>query len=183
MWTFLDEINTASCVGLFRELICDRTMQGTPLPENLKVFAACNPYRLKQKWHETGGFQATDAGTGGEGVRGSLAVMKGRWRAIKRGRKGYDLARPAIASGEQQIAPLTDLVYAVYPLPASLIACAWDFGMLSTAEEERYVNAILKSLPYGSSEPRPMRKLMAIAVLTCHKFMRKWDVVSWAETI
>ncbi|CAK9011985.1 E3 ubiquitin-protein ligase rnf213-beta (Mysterin-B) (Mysterin-beta) (RING finger protein 213-B) (RING finger protein 213-beta) (RING-type E3 ubiquitin transferase rnf213-beta) [Durusdinium trenchii] len=141
VWTFLDEINTASCVGLFRELICDRTMQGTPLPENLKVFAACNPYRLKQKWHETGGFQATDAGT-----------------------------------GEQQIAPLTDLVYAVYPLPASLIACAWDFGMLSTAEEERYVNAILKSLPYGSSEPRPMRKLMAIAVLTCHKFMRKWDV-------
>ncbi|CAK9107728.1 E3 ubiquitin-protein ligase rnf213-beta (Mysterin-B) (Mysterin-beta) (RING finger protein 213-B) (RING finger protein 213-beta) (RING-type E3 ubiquitin transferase rnf213-beta) [Durusdinium trenchii] len=141
LWTFLDEINTASCVGLFRELICDRTMQGTPLPENLKVFAACNPYRLKQKWHETGGFQATDAGT-----------------------------------GEQQIAPLTDLVYAVYPLPASLIACAWDFGMLSTAEEERYVNAILKSLPYGSSEPRPMRKLMAIAVLTCHKFMRKWDV-------
>ncbi|CAK8993270.1 unnamed protein product [Durusdinium trenchii] len=143
VWTFLDEINTASCVGLFRELICDRTMQGTPLPENLKVFAACNPYRLKQKWHETGGFQATDAGT-----------------------------------GEQQIAPLTDLVYAVYPLPASLIACAWDFGMLSTAEEERYVNAILKSLPYGSSEPRPMRKLMAIAVLTCHKFMRKWDVAA-----
>ena len=36
VWVFLDEINTASCVGLFRELVCDRSMKGTALPPNLR---------------------------------------------------------------------------------------------------------------------------------------------------
>ena len=141
VWVFLDEINTASCVGLFRELVCDRSMRGTELPENLRVFAACNPYRRKQAWHLTGGLAS------------SLPVST------------------------TEPAPLADLVYAVYPLPQSLIACAWDFGMLSNAEEERYVHAILKSLPFNAQEPRPMRKVMAVIVLACHKFMRRWDVV------
>ncbi len=47
VWVFLDEINTADCMGLFKEIICDRTMNGEPLPSNLVVLAACNPYRLR----------------------------------------------------------------------------------------------------------------------------------------
>ena len=141
VWAFLDEINTASCVGLFRELVCDHSMRGTKLPANLRIFAACNPYRRKQDWHSTSG----------------LAMSN-------------ESVEPAL---------LSDLVYAVYPLPQSLIACAWDFGMLSKAEEERYVHAMLKSLPFNAEEPRPMRKVMAVVILACHKFMRRWDVVSW----
>jgi hypothetical protein len=28
-------------------MICDRTMDGRPLPENMKIIGACNPYRLR----------------------------------------------------------------------------------------------------------------------------------------
>lgn len=30
-----------------QEMICDRTMNGQPLPDNVKLIAACNPYRLR----------------------------------------------------------------------------------------------------------------------------------------
>ena len=152
VWTFLDEVNTASCVGLFRELVCDRSMRGTKLPENLRIFAACNPYRLKKKFHETSGL-----------------VLN-----LPEANSCNSYSQPNVP----QLTPLTDLVYAVYPLPQSLIACAWDFGMLSRKEEERYVHAILKSLDFDADEPRPMRRLMAVVVLACHRFMRKFDVAS-----
>lgn len=43
-WMFLDEINTCDHLGLISELICHRTMLGVPLPHNLCLIAACNPY-------------------------------------------------------------------------------------------------------------------------------------------
>ncbi|XP_065828093.1 uncharacterized protein [Oscarella lobularis] len=42
---FFDEINTSSCMGLFKEILVDRTMEGEPIPDNLFVVAACNPHR------------------------------------------------------------------------------------------------------------------------------------------
>ncbi len=44
---FLDEVNTTNSMGLFKELVCDRSMNGEPLPDNLLIVAACNPYRLR----------------------------------------------------------------------------------------------------------------------------------------
>jgi len=44
---FLDEVNTCNCMGLFKEIICDRTMNGKQIPHNIKIIAACNPYRLR----------------------------------------------------------------------------------------------------------------------------------------
>ena len=35
--------------GLFKEIVCDRYMLGEPLPVNVKIIAACNPYRLKKE--------------------------------------------------------------------------------------------------------------------------------------
>ena len=42
---FFDEINTSSCMGLFKEILVDRTLEGEPIPDNLFVIAACNPHR------------------------------------------------------------------------------------------------------------------------------------------
>eukprot|EP00118_Oscarella_pearsei_P023946 m.294339 g.294339 ORF g.294339 m.294339 type:complete len:5643 (+) comp40744_c0_seq7:98-17026(+) len=42
---FFDEINTSSCIGLFKEILVDRAMEGEPIPENLFFVAACNPHR------------------------------------------------------------------------------------------------------------------------------------------
>ncbi len=42
---FFDEANTTESIGLIKEIMCDRRINGRPLSENLKFIAACNPYR------------------------------------------------------------------------------------------------------------------------------------------
>ena len=40
---FFDEVNTSSCLGLFKEMFMDRTMHGRSLPKNIFFTAAINP--------------------------------------------------------------------------------------------------------------------------------------------
>ncbi len=40
---FFDEVNTSSCLGLFKEMFMDRTLHGMRLPENIFFTAAINP--------------------------------------------------------------------------------------------------------------------------------------------
>eukprot|EP00340_Litonotus_pictus_P003631 CAMPEP_0170514816 /NCGR_PEP_ID=MMETSP0209-20121228/1354_1 /TAXON_ID=665100 ORGANISM="Litonotus pictus, Strain P1" /NCGR_SAMPLE_ID=MMETSP0209 /ASSEMBLY_ACC=CAM_ASM_000301 /LENGTH=2243 /DNA_ID=CAMNT_0010799049 /DNA_START=1681 /DNA_END=8409 /DNA_ORIENTATION=- len=47
LWIFLDEINTCNHVGLLSEIMCERSVDGVPLPDNVICVAACNPFRLK----------------------------------------------------------------------------------------------------------------------------------------
>ena len=42
---FFDEANTTEAIGLIKEIMCDRRLNGKPLPEDIKFIAACNPYR------------------------------------------------------------------------------------------------------------------------------------------
>ena len=46
---FFDEINTSGDIGSFKEIVCDRTFRGEPLPYNLVVIGALNPYREKTR--------------------------------------------------------------------------------------------------------------------------------------
>ena len=47
LWVFLDEFNTTPSIGLFKEIVCERTMLGEPLPSNMVLLGACNPQRRK----------------------------------------------------------------------------------------------------------------------------------------
>ncbi|CAF2518706.1 unnamed protein product [Rotaria sp. Silwood2] len=47
LWIFFDEFNTTKSVGLFKEIMCERTLLGKQLPSNMVFLAACNPRRLK----------------------------------------------------------------------------------------------------------------------------------------
>ncbi|CAF4175411.1 unnamed protein product [Rotaria socialis] len=47
LWIFFDEFNTTSCIGLFKEIICERTLLGESLPDNMVFLGACNPQRQK----------------------------------------------------------------------------------------------------------------------------------------
>ena len=47
IWVFFDEINTSNAIGLISEIMCNRTMKGKKLPNNLVFIGACNPYRKK----------------------------------------------------------------------------------------------------------------------------------------
>ncbi len=42
---FFDEANTTESIGLIKEIMCDRRINGQLLSADLKFIAACNPYR------------------------------------------------------------------------------------------------------------------------------------------
>ena len=42
---FFDEANTTDAIGLIKEIMCDRRIDGKPISNDLKFIAACNPYR------------------------------------------------------------------------------------------------------------------------------------------
>ncbi|XP_060586935.1 E3 ubiquitin-protein ligase rnf213-beta-like, partial [Ruditapes philippinarum] len=48
-WLFLDEINTSESIGVMTEIICHQKCLGKPIPPNLVVMGACNPYKLRSK--------------------------------------------------------------------------------------------------------------------------------------
>jgi hypothetical protein len=42
---FFDEANTTDAIGLIKEIMCDRRINGRPVSDDLKFIAACNPYK------------------------------------------------------------------------------------------------------------------------------------------
>ncbi len=49
IWLFFDEINTCNHVGLLADLIAHRMFDGKQIHPNIRLFAACNPYRIREK--------------------------------------------------------------------------------------------------------------------------------------
>ncbi|CAG8477692.1 8259_t:CDS:10, partial [Cetraspora pellucida] len=49
IWLFFDEINTCNHIGILADLIAHRLLLGKEIHKNIRLFAACNPYRLRQK--------------------------------------------------------------------------------------------------------------------------------------
>ena len=49
IWVFFDEFNTTESIGLIKEIICERTMIGKPIADNIVFLGACNPFRQKSK--------------------------------------------------------------------------------------------------------------------------------------
>ena len=42
---FFDEANTTDAIGLIKEVMCDRRLNGRDISNDIKFIAACNPYR------------------------------------------------------------------------------------------------------------------------------------------
>ncbi|ETO06596.1 hypothetical protein RFI_30799 [Reticulomyxa filosa] len=59
-WIFLDEINTSPDIGWFNELVCNRTVDGVQIAREIKIIAACNPYRKRKLSVEEDEFFAND---------------------------------------------------------------------------------------------------------------------------
>ncbi|RIB04310.1 hypothetical protein C2G38_2222712 [Gigaspora rosea] len=49
LWLFFDEINTCNHIGLLADLIAHRMLNGCLIHPNIRLFAACNPYRIRTK--------------------------------------------------------------------------------------------------------------------------------------
>ncbi|WAR16707.1 R213A-like protein, partial [Mya arenaria] len=115
---FFDEANTTEAIGLLKEIMCDRTLRGLPLnlSPNLKIVAACNPYRRHSK----------------------KLVEK-----LEQAGLGYHVNAEETTDTFGQI-PLRRLVYRVHPLPQSLWSLVWDFGQLTKDVEGLYITQMVK---------------------------------------
>src|SRR5216117_3378266 len=49
IWLFFDEINTCNYLCLLADLISSRMLNGKLIHPNIRLFSACNPYRLRTK--------------------------------------------------------------------------------------------------------------------------------------
>ncbi|CAG8547650.1 1748_t:CDS:2, partial [Dentiscutata erythropus] len=57
-WIFFDEINTCNHIGMLGTLISRRLLNEKKIHPNIRLFAACNPYRLKTKTQSNIGLSA-----------------------------------------------------------------------------------------------------------------------------
>lgn len=57
VWLFFDEVNTCNHIGIFADLIAHRVYLGKQLHPNIRIFAACNPYRKRIKSSSEAGLQ------------------------------------------------------------------------------------------------------------------------------
>ncbi|CAM9251391.1 unnamed protein product, partial [Phaeothamnion confervicola] len=127
---FLDEVNACNSLGLFKEIVCDCCLDGEPLPVDVRIICACNPYRRRPS-----GVAAAGAIAGGEGVPGLV------FRHDDRSVAGT--------------ADMASLVYRVRPLPESLIDHVFDYGALPAPTERIYVRDMIAKrlgLPPGLLE-------------------------------
>jgi len=116
---FYDEVNTTNCMGLFKEILCDRFMDGKRLPDNISLIAACNPYRLRTK----------------------KSLYKGEEMAGLIYEQYTGPGAGNVGTGIKD--PLRDLVYRVHPLPESMVDHIYDFGALSSNTERLYIKSML----------------------------------------
>lgn len=87
---------------MFEEIICDHSLNGEPLPENLIVIGALNPKRPRL-------------------------------------RQGCGLRDASVGLED----PMANLVYRVYPLPATMKEFIWNFGTLDDLDERQYIAEML----------------------------------------
>jgi energy-coupling factor transporter ATP-binding protein EcfA2 len=118
---FLDEVNTCNCMGLFKEIVCDHSMDGVILPDQMHCIAACNPYRIKK---------ISELSVEQENMAGLVYEPYTNEEGDNVGTGIHD--------------PLKNLVYRVHPLPESMIDHVFDFGALPANVEHQYIVSMLR---------------------------------------
>jgi E3 ubiquitin-protein ligase RNF213 len=114
---FFDEANTTEEIGLIKEIMCDKTINGEKidLSYGLKIIAAVNPYRKHSKE------MIEKLENAGLGFYISSSESKDKLGHI----------------------PMRQLVYRVQPLPSSFLPLVWDFGQLDKGVENVYVKQMI----------------------------------------
>ncbi|CAH1761994.1 12274_t:CDS:10, partial [Entrophospora sp. SA101] len=105
VWLFFDEINTCNHIGLLADLIAHRLIKGIEIHPKIRLFAACNPYRIRTRSISQVGLE-----------------VKNR------------------IYNEQ-----SDLVYQVKPIPDQILDYVWDYGVLESNDEKKYIEIMVKN--------------------------------------
>ncbi|XP_078327262.1 E3 ubiquitin-protein ligase rnf213-alpha-like isoform X2 [Crassostrea virginica] len=146
---FFDEANTTEAIGCIKEIMCDGTIDGRPinLNSNLKLVAACNPYRKHSDEMIARLEQA------GLGYHVNVEETKDKLGRI----------------------PMRHLVYRVEPLPQSMIPLVWDFGQLDSTVERLYILQMLTRYIHIGKIPRTIqnaREVLANILTASQNYMR-----------
>ena len=116
---FFDEANTTNAIGTIKEVMCDRLVDGDPIPEDigLQFVAAVNPYREH-----------------------SDDMIK----KLENAGLGYHIKCDKTVDKIGKI-PMRRLVYRVREIPASMFPLIWDFGTLDAETEKKYIIQMITS--------------------------------------
>ncbi|XP_052243691.1 E3 ubiquitin-protein ligase rnf213-alpha-like [Dreissena polymorpha] len=145
---FFDEANTTEAIGIIKEIMCDRSICGEPLKlcENLKIIAACNPYRKHPE-----------------------ELIK----KLEQAGLGYHVDADETTDRLGRV-PMRRLVYRVQPLPQSLLPLVWDFGQLDTEVEKLYICQMVKRAVVEERLPNKpgLVEIVSSVLATSQKYMR-----------
>ncbi|XP_046558704.1 E3 ubiquitin-protein ligase RNF213-like [Haliotis rubra] len=148
---FFDEANTTEAIGLIKEIMCDGCMNGQPLKlsENLKIVAACNPYR-----------------------KHSEELIQ----RLEKAGLGYHVDADQTTDKLGHV-PMRRLVYRVQPLPQSMLPLVWDFGQLNVQVEELYIRQMVNRYVRNGKIPSHQNMVNVISkiLIASQQFMRKQE--------
>ena len=114
---FFDEANTTNAIGTIKGVMCDRLVNGVPIPDDigLQFVAAVNPYRQH-----------------------SEEMIK----RLEKAGLGYHVKAEQTKDRLGKI-PMRCLVYRVKEIPPSLFPLIWDFGTLDSETEQKYISQMI----------------------------------------
>ncbi|KAH3735719.1 hypothetical protein DPMN_042254 [Dreissena polymorpha] len=145
---FFDEANTTEAIRIIKEIMCDRSICGEALKlcENLKMIAACNPYRKHPE-----------------------ELIK----KLEQAGLGYHVDADETTDRLGRV-PMRRLVYRVQPLPQSLLPLVWDFGQLDTEVEKLYICQMVKRAVVEQRLPNKsgLVEIVSSVLATSQKYMR-----------
>lgn len=148
LWIFFDEFNTTINIGLLKEIICERTLLGRSLPENIVFLGACNPLRQKTSKLE----QNDDA---------HIGLRKNR----------YEMQKLLHSSTDRS------LLYTVVPIPETMLEYIWDYGHLNESSERTYIETMLNECQHLSTHSL-LFKLTVDLLVESQKYFRDFEDVS-----
>ena len=168
MWVFLDEINTCKSMGLITELMCKHSYHRKQLPPNIIFIGACNPYRNADKSNdEEIGLDVNSA-------------HKEKENNLNDKQKETIKKNALNSTGK--------LVYAVNPLPPSLLNYVFNFGGLEESDTIKYIENMVQNnfddlfvemkaknlvLNISKSEKSKVKELIKNMIYKSHFFIRK----------
>ncbi|CAF3017381.1 unnamed protein product [Rotaria sp. Silwood2] len=148
LWIFFDEFNTTENIGLIKEIICERTLLGKSLPNNIVLLGACNPSRMQVNLNDDANNDRNKVG---------LSIDR------------YEM---------HNVTTNNRLLYTVVPIPETMIEHIWDFGFLTPSAERRYIETIIGQCKNNLTDDRSWYKTVVTLICESQDFIRRIEDVS-----
>jgi hypothetical protein len=148
LWIFFDEFNTTSNIGLLKEIMCEKTLLGEPLPHNMVFLGACNPRRNKTN---------------------KILINDDAHIGLRKNR--YEMQKLLWAGTDRR------LLHTVVPIPETMLEYIWDYGYLNESTERAYIKTMLNTCHNLSSDP-PLFNLTVDLLVNSQNHFRDLEDVS-----